>query len=125
MSIPGSNLLNIANTVITRLPFQYYKNTGRTLNSIGLDESQYADPVLVYGNPQPVPRNMFQSMGLDFQKSYFNFFLPSDIIDIGRDVSGDQFEFQNKRFQCLSKTDWYGIDGWDQVLAVQVPTPTS
>lgn len=125
MIVPGSNLLNIAFSVITPSQFQYLQFTGRTNNSIGFDVSVYAAPVNAEGSVQPVPRNMYQQYGLDFQKNYANFYIASDIIDIARDVAGDQFIFENKYYEALSKTPWFGIDGWDAVLCVQVPAPTS
>lgn len=120
MMVPGSNILGMALSVIQKQTFKYFAFRSRELNSIGLDETQYRAGVTATGSVQPVPRVLYQAMGLDFQGNYYKFFLPKNIIDIARDVSGDQMEFGGKRFQCLSKTDWYGIDGWDEVLCVEV-----
>jgi len=119
--IPGANLLNAALRIIQKQNFTYYANTGRTTNSIGLDVAVYAAGIPASGSVQPVPRNLYANMGLDFQKNYYNFFLQNNIIDIDRDVSGDQFVYNSARFQCLSKTNWFAVEGWDQVLCVQVP----
>lgn len=120
MSVPGSNLLNKALSVISRQSFQYLAFASRTPNAIGQDVTTYATPVTASGSVQPVPRSLFYNLGLDLQKNYFNFFLAKNVIDIARDVSGDQFVFNGRLFQCLSKTDWYMIDGWDQVLTVEI-----
>lgn len=119
--IPGSNILASALRVISASEFQYYRFITRTLNEIGLDVAKYANPVPARGSVQPVARNLYLNLGLEWQKNYFNFYLEKGIIDVARDVSGDQFEFNCKRYQCLSKTDWYGIDNWDAVLCVEVP----
>lgn len=120
MSVPGSNLLKKALTVIAKQGFQYYQFQTRSPNAVGQDVAAYYPPVPGRGSVQPVPRNLYQAYGLDLQKNYMNFYMPQDVIDIERDVSGDQIKFNCKTFQCLSKTDWYGIDGWIQVLAVEI-----
>lgn len=120
--IPGGNILNMAMSVIQKQDFTYQPFKTRTLNEIGNFVADYDSGIPVKGSVQPVPRNLYQGMGLDFEKNYFNFFVPADIFDVERDISGDQFIFQCKNFQCESKTAWYGIDGWVQVLCVEVPS---
>ncbi len=119
--IPGGNILKTALSAIGKQQFIYYPYATRTLNAIGLYNAVYTNGVPVSGSVQPIPRSLYENMGLDFQRNYFNFFVTQDIFDVARDVSGDQFCFQGKNFQCVSKTAWYGIDGWDQVLCVEVP----
>lgn len=123
MKVPSGNILNAALSVIQKQAFTYFAFTSRKTNEIGLDVANYALGVDAMGSAQPVPRNVYQNLGLDFQRTYFNFFVPSKIIDINRDVSGDQFEYNGQRFQCLSNTPWFGIDGWNQVLCVAVTCP--
>ena len=118
--IPGANILNMATRVIAQQTFYYSMFMSRAVNSLGYDIAQYAPAVTVKGIVQPIPRTLYQNMGLDFQKNFYNFFLPQDIIDIARDVSGDQFTFNGGTYQCLSKTNWSAIDGWVQVLTVEV-----
>lgn len=122
MSIPGANILASALSIIAQQPFQYFAFQSRTPNSIGQDVTTYTPPVTLRGSVQPVPRTMYQSYGLDFQRNYINVYVSQAITDIARDVSGDQIVFQCNTYQCISKTPWVGIDGWDAVLAVQVVT---
>lgn len=119
--IPGQNLLKMAMTIIGKQTFLYFAYLSRQINSLGYYVCTYAAAVHVQGSVQPVPRTLYAALGLDFQKDYFNFFVPQDIYDVSRDVAGDQFKFQGKNFQCVSKTSWYGVDGWDQILCVAVP----
>lgn len=119
--IPGANILQTALSIIAKQDFQYLAFSSRTPNDIGQDVAHYAPPVTAKGSVQPVPRNLYQAYGLDFQKNYMNFYMPRAVLDVERDVSGDQFKFNCQTYQCLSKTDWYGVDGWVAVLAVQVP----
>ncbi len=118
--IPGSNILSMAQRIISKQEFDYYPYVSRTLNEIGNWISKYAAGTKVLGSVQPIARSLYEAYGLDFQKSYFNFFVPADIFDVGRDIAGDQFVFQCKNYQCVSKTAWYGIDGWVEVLCIEV-----
>ena len=121
MLVPGGNLLNSALSVIGKQTFQYRRFSGRSTNAIGLDVSTYDPPVTLQGSVQPVPRTLYQANGLDFQCNYINVYVSRAILDIARDVAGDQIIFQGNTYQCVSRTPWAGIDGWDAVLAVQVP----
>lgn len=118
--IPGSNLLNKALSVIGRQCFQYYKYRSREEESQGLDVATYFSPVALTGSVQPVPRTLYEQQGLDMQQTYYNFFVEANILDVERGVSGDQFFFNGHTFQAISATPWYSVDGWMQVLAVQV-----
>ena len=118
--IPGQNLLNMALTVIARQTITYYQYTGRALNNVGQDVTTYADPVSMVGSLQPVPRQLYAQWGLDLQKSYYTFYTSNNILDIRRDVSADQFAFNNQRYQVESNNDWYAQDGWKGVLCVLI-----
>lgn len=120
MIIPGSNILNQALTVIARQSFTYEAFVSRSTNSIGMLNAVYATPVTLTGSVQPVPRNRYESYGLNFQKNYYMVFIAQNSIDTARDVTGDRIIFLTKTFQVESKTDWFGIDGWDALLCVQV-----
>jgi hypothetical protein len=118
--IPGSNLLNMALTIIAKQTISYTRAIGRTVNNIGQYVTNYASPVNIVGSFQPVPRAMYELYGLDFQKSYFTFYSSNDLIDIQRDVSADQISFNSQTYQCLSSNDWFAIDGWVGILCVLI-----
>lgn len=121
MIIPGGNLLNLALTVIQKQQLTYYAYTSRALTDIGTFVATYGDGVPVFGSFQPVPRNLFVQMGLDLQKSYATIYISKDVLDVDRDVSGDQFIYNGLTWQVESRTAWFPLDGWDAVLCVQVP----
>jgi hypothetical protein len=121
MSVPSSNLLAQALRVIKPSAFQYVAYQSRTTNSIGLDVATYAAPVTLRGSIQPVPRNIFEQYGLDFQKSYIWVYVQKNISDIDRDRSSDRIIFNGKTYQILSNTEWYPIDGWSAFICVYVP----
>ncbi len=120
MIVPGGNILNMAMSVIQKQNFTYFPYISRTLLGNGNYSATYAAGQPVQGSVQPVPRTLYAAMGLDFQKNYFNFYVSQNIFDVKRNVSGDQFTYEGKNFQVLSKTSWFGVDGWDQVLCIQV-----
>lgn len=92
--IPGSNILRMALTIIARNSVVAYQFASRTLNSIGLYDVTYSDPISISGSFQPVPRQLYREYGLDFQQSYFTFYTDQlDLIDIQRGSSGDQITF--------------------------------
>lgn len=121
MKIPGANILNVALSVIASQSFQYYAFLDRTANEIGLDVTSYKSPVMLRGSVQPVPRNLYSDYGLDFDRYYVNFYLSKNALDVERDVSGDQITFNSRKYQVLSKTDWFAMDGWVALLTVQIP----
>lgn len=121
--IPGANILSMAQRIIAKQCFQYYAFQARTPNDIGQYVVTYAPPVTFSGSVQPVPRELYDRYGLDFQRSYVNVYLQRNVIDVARDVSGDQIVFNGATYQCLSKTPWDAIDGWDAVLCVLVTEP--
>lgn len=118
--IPGSDLLDDALSVIDAQTITYYRMTGRTLNDIGQDVTGYADPILIAGSLQPVPRTLYEQLGLDLQKSYYNFYTSNNVNDVGRNSSGDQFVFNAQRYQVESNNDWFFVDGWKGVLCVLI-----
>lgn len=118
--IPGSNILKKAMSVIAPQQLIYYPFLSRTPNANGDDVNTYGRPKQVKGNIQPVPRSLYEIQGLDFQKDFYNIYIPQAVLDISRDVGGDKFVWNCRTFQALSKTDWMGIDGWVQVLCVRL-----
>src|SRR5690606_23365264 len=82
--------------------------------------TEYAAPAVLRGSFQPVQRSLYELYGLDLQKTYYTFYVSYDLLDIDRDVSGDQIAFGSGRFQCVSDVDWFEVDGWKSVLCLYV-----
>jgi hypothetical protein len=120
MNIISSNLLADALSLIGRSVLLYYKENGRTLNDVGEYVATYDLPINVEGSFQPIPRNLYESYGLDFQKSYFNFYVLKNIIDVSRGTSGDKLVFEGDEYQVQSRTEWYPFDEWEAVLCVKI-----
>lgn len=118
--IPGSNLLNLALTVIQKRPYQYLQFLGRATNDIGIDVPTYAPAVERQGSIQAVERTLYQHMGLDWKKNYITIFDSEELNGVGRDSSGDKVIFAGKTFLVESEGGWQPIDGWSGVLCVEI-----
>lgn len=123
--IPGQNLLNMAFRVIAQQALVYYHYLGRTQNSVGQDVSQYSEGRKIVGSFQPIQRVLYEQLGLDLQKDYWNFYASSNLQDVARMVAGDQIAFNGNRYQCESDTDWFQIDGWKGALFVHIGIDTA
>lgn len=120
VGVPGCNLLNMALTIIAQQTLAYYQFVSRAPNAVGQDVTVYATPINLVGSWQPVPRALYEIYGLDLQKDYFTFYSSNNILDIQRDISGDQVVFMGKRYQVESSNDWYQLDGWKGMLCVDL-----
>lgn len=115
-----NNLLETAMSIVGTQNFMYKKFLSREQNNIGIFNSNYETPILIYGQAQAVPRQLYESYGLSFQKDYLMFYISADIMDVSRNISGDIIIYNNKEYQCLSLTNWHPINGWVNVLAVAI-----
>lgn len=121
MTVPGSNLLLQALRLIKPQTVQHFVATGRTTTGAGTFKSTFAPGVPVtMGSVQPVPRDRYDVLGLSLSKSYVNWIVPISAIALQRATSGDQMEWNGRRYQLESSTDWFGQDGWLRVLCVDV-----
>lgn len=121
MTFPGFNLLALANKAIAAQQLQYRPFIKRELNAAGVWMTSRAAPAVLQGNIQPVPRTRYEIMGLDFQANYATIFVQKNVVDIARDVTGDQFWYAGRLYQAESRTSWFAQDGWDAILCVEVP----
>ena len=118
--IPGQNLLNMALTLVAKQSVLYFQYLSRSSNSVGQDVSVYQDPVTIVGSFQPVPRKLYMQYGLDLQKNYSTFYTSNNILDVSRNVSGDQIVYNGRLYQVESDNDWYAQDGWKGVLCIDI-----
>ena len=119
-AFPVINIRKMITTVIGDQPVQYFVNQGRLTNAAGLDIPQFAAPVTLKGSIQPIPRQKYEYLGLDFAKNYVNFYTNGCVKDLQRNIVGDQFVYAGKRYQCETKTAWETVDSWCVVLAVEI-----
>jgi hypothetical protein len=118
--IPGANVLNMAFRIIAQENVVYYRDLGRIQNLIGQDITQYDPGTQMSGSFQPVPRSLYTQYGLDLTKSYYTFYTSNNLLDVTRNISGDQIAFNGQRYQCEAANDWFMIDGWKGVLCIHI-----
>lgn len=124
--IPGLNLLALALTVIASNSVNYFAFAGRVTQSNGVDLTTYAAPITIaQGCLQPVDRSLYKEYGLDWEKSYFVWYVPNlNASDITRDTSADVIEADGNRLQLAGGTDWFARDGWKSFLGVLIGPAT-
>lgn len=120
MTIPGSNLLNMALGLIGAQQVMWSRYGSKTTNAAGFDVVTWFAPVGVFGSFQPVSATMMQQLGLDMTKNYATFFASSEFGEPDRDKTGDRLTYDGKTYLIESKTPWHAQDGWEYVLCVEV-----
>lgn len=118
--IPGSNLLNMAHLAIAQQRGTLERLGPRTQNRIGQYVNTYEAPVPITGSFQPVPRSVYEQLGLDFNKFYMMLYTSIAIDDVQKNESGDIVNFNSQRFRVESRNEWTPIDGWNGVLMIRV-----
>jgi hypothetical protein len=120
MSVPGSNLLSIALTVIAPQQIALSRATGRVQNAIGEWVTTYAAQVPVEGSWQPVDQTKYESLGLDLTKKYFMFYTTEQINSINRGESPDLCERNGRKYSTVSDVPWNDVDGWQSAMFVDI-----
>ncbi len=122
MNIPGVNVYALASQLIGKKAFIYFEFDTTTTDARGLDVTTYKTGVPLTDNIQPVPRRLYQQLGLDLDKYYIMIYTDNPLRVVERGTPGDQLEFNSQRFQLLDNTDWKPQDGWQGVMAVRLNT---
>lgn len=126
MSVPGSNLLGLALSLLGNQSVLFYHETSRKKNQGGQWLCYYA-PFIEFdeGSVQPVDKRYYKAMSLDLQKSYVAWFVPDvDAVNLARKTNGSVFEFNNRRYQMVGQTDWFNQDHWSVFLGVDIGLAT-
>jgi hypothetical protein len=121
MIVPGSNVLNLALRAIRAQPVALYRFTANVGQPNGVDLPTYTGPVPVLGSVQPLDQKATVELGLDWNKKYVKLFTSVDIHDVARDSTGDVFTFGGRWFSAVGQVDWIQMDGWNEILSVQIP----
>ncbi len=120
MLVPGSNLLRLAHRLISWQDVTYFRTTGRTLNAAKQWVAEYDAGTKLQCSIQAIDRNTYINMGLDFNVLAVNIFAPLDLVDVERDSSGDQFEYNGDRYKMANGQNWFEQDGWATCMAVRI-----
>ena len=125
MIVPGANILKLALSVQGTQAVQWFVATGSAAaGTAGLKQTTFADPVIIQGSFQPVKKSLYQTLGLNLAKVYFNFYVPANVLPTGRNASGDELQINGRRYKVESDTAWFSVDGWQQLLCVDIGAAT-
>lgn len=121
MSVPGSNLLLEALSIIEPQTVRYFRFLSRIANAAGVLASTYEAGVDVEeGSLQAVPLTRYASIGLDLKKKYTSWFVCEEVVGVDRDRSGDLYEFNGRRYEVVTETNWFVQDGWTCVIGIDI-----
>lgn len=135
MIVPGSNLLAMALRVIaSQVAVNYFQEVmPRTRQSNGVYLSTYNAPVtMLKQSVQPVNRDRYQALGLDFMKTYVMWYVPNLEFDaVKRNQGGDVIEWpvtqagalipgQTGRYQLDGDNPWQQQDNWASARCVLI-----
>lgn len=122
--IPGINVLGIAFGAIAQQTVQHVAFVGRTQNAVGAWVTEYAAPTPMKVSFQPVDAKKYQQLGLDVAKKHHNIWLKSPVIGIQRGKSPDRFIYAGRLHEVIDVNDWYGQDGWSEVMVIDIGAVT-
>lgn len=120
MSIPGANVLALAARLIRLQSIGHSRYRGQEKTPAGIVNPSYYPVVQIRASVQPVPRTMYEDLGLDLQKSYLLVYTATPLQDIKRGLPCDQLLFNGRQWNVESNTDWLSQDGWNGSLVVDV-----
>jgi hypothetical protein len=120
MSVPGSNILASALTLIASQTVRWYPFAANALDAAGIQVATYTDGGDVRGSWQSVPRVLFEKLGLEFTKDYRAFYTPADLKDIRRSAAPDLVNAYGRQWSVEYATPWRDQDGWQEVVLVDV-----
>jgi len=115
-----NNLLEQALTVIPGQHGQYMRFKSRTTNDAGQYVNKYFHPQKVYGSFQPVPRTLYEAMGLDYKKVYWMLFTTTVIKGLKRTKGVDRVMYSGMTFDVETEGGWQPVDGWGGLMMVKV-----
>jgi hypothetical protein len=120
VSVPGSNLLNMALGLIGAQSVEWMMFNGTTTTDAGIEVSAFSDPISVSGSLQPAPNTLIQNLGLDWTKNYVMFYASAAFVEPGRDLVGDRIRYAGLTYSVENRVSWFAQDGWDAVLCVEL-----
>lgn len=113
------NLLNTALSIIPPVSFSYMKWLGKETNELGIEVPRYGEPIEVEGHCQPTTNSMYASLGLDLEKNYNSFWIPSNVVSLDEQTNPDKITFGGSNWIVIKTVDWFSYDGWTEVIAVK------
>jgi E217 collar protein gp28 len=120
----GQSLLKMAQRLIPPEQVELSKWLSNSPLTTGVKKPVFADPVCIAANVQAVPRTMYETLALDFQKDYVILYTSTPLRDLERNDGCDRIDYGGRRYTVESNTDWTNQDGWLGSICVDVGPST-
>ena len=114
------NIFSMVSGLIGTQEFTWLRFSTRTTNEIGLDVTNTYPPLKVRGVVQPLQNDLREQYGIEFNVRSIIVYMPYNVLDIERDISGDRIIYRDLTYQVRNVTDWYHQNGWVSFIAVEI-----
>jgi hypothetical protein len=100
--------------VIGSQPVMYYRDSQqREELTNGILVTRFDPGVTIpSGSVQAIPQASVEQMGLDVSRRYVEWYVSLNVMGLGRDASGDEIEWDGKRWKATNPEKWKKQDGW-------------
>lgn len=115
----NTNILQLALSVIPPRTIYLHKFLSIEVSEDGLDIPTFDNPIEVEAIVQAVQSNNYKELNLDFTKKYWYVHSTSQINDNSNQAVSDVLSWDGKFYNITSKSDWYGYNGWNSVIACE------
>lgn len=127
MTLLRSNLLKRANRLIPFEKITFQKWTGNTFQD-GIAVPTFAEGVEIKASVQPVRTEIYEKLGLDFQKDYRSVHASVQMNGTDKQAVPDRMIYQGFEWNVKKSNDWTEYDGWSSAVFVrikkaEIPTP--
>lgn len=100
--------------------FKFLKWLKNTIDGMGRDVPEFAEPLTLTGSIQPVSNKMYEQFGLDLNKNYKIVFSSALIQSIAEKIQPDRIVYDNRTFEIVENKNWYETNGYTKVLMVEL-----
>ena len=110
------SLHSYAKQIVPQRRFSYKEYSGMVEGANGKDSPKYGDKKTAYGSVQPVPKKVYQSLGLNSEKEYIH--IVTDACINGYGDIGDRVFFCGKEYRVMDCEDWRVVSDWAGVMCI-------
>lgn len=127
MTLLRSNLLKRANRLIPFEKIVFQKWTGNTFQE-GIAVPTFAEGVELSASVQPVRTEIYEKLGLDFQKDYVTVHASVQMNGTDKQATPDRMIYDGFVWNVQKSNNWFSYDGWSSAVFIRIkvaetPTP--
>lgn len=127
MTLLRSNLLKRANRLIPFEKIVFQKWTGNTFQD-GIAVPTFSEGVELSASVQPVRTEIYEKLGLDFQKDYVTVHASVQMNGTDKQATPDRMIYDGFVWNVQKSNNWFKYDGWSSAVFIRIkvaetPTP--